>query len=78
MKLNTGVRMFNQQELQMLIGGTPGPIDLDDLRANCVYGGLYDESHEVIKMFWKVRHTFLPLSMHKIDKDRMAIRWLRA
>ncbi|CAE6519926.1 unnamed protein product [Rhizoctonia solani] len=51
------LRMFNQQELQMLIGGTPDPIDIDDLRANCVYGGLYDESHEVIQRFWKVVDT---------------------
>ncbi|KAF8610442.1 HECT-domain-containing protein [Ceratobasidium sp. AG-I] len=52
------LRMFNQQELQMLIGGTPDPIDLDDLRANVVYGGLYDESHEVIRTFWKVVKDF--------------------
>lgn len=42
----------------MLIGGTPDPIDLDDLRANVVYGGLYDESHDVIRTFWKVVKDF--------------------
>ncbi|KAG8682736.1 hypothetical protein FRC09_016555, partial [Ceratobasidium sp. 395] len=52
------LRMFNQKELQMLIGGTPDPIDLDDLRENVQYGGLYDESHEVIRMFWKVVKDF--------------------
>ncbi|EUC67353.1 ubiquitin-protein ligase E3 C [Rhizoctonia solani AG-3 Rhs1AP] len=51
------LRMFNQQELQMLIGGTPDSIDIDDLRENCVYGGLYDESHEVIERFWRVVDT---------------------
>ncbi|CAE6476085.1 unnamed protein product [Rhizoctonia solani] len=51
------IRMFDQRELQMLIGGTPDAIDIDDLRANCVYGGLYDESHEVIETFWKVVNT---------------------
>ncbi|CAE7132589.1 unnamed protein product [Rhizoctonia solani] len=51
------LRMFNQQELQMLIGGTPDQIDIDDLRANCVYGGLYDDSHEVIERFWRVVNT---------------------
>jgi ubiquitin-protein ligase E3 C len=54
--------MFNQQELQMLIGGTPDPIDLDDLRTNVVYGGLYDEAHEVIRTFWKVRLHPYPAS----------------
>jgi hypothetical protein len=42
----------------MLIGGTPDPIDLDDLRDSCVYGGLYDQSHEVIQMFWRVSCSF--------------------
>lgn len=48
----------------MLIGGTPDPIDLDDLRAHVVYGGLYDESHEVIRTFWKVStYPFCPMYM---------------
>ncbi|CCO26337.1 ubiquitin-protein ligase E3 C [Rhizoctonia solani AG-1 IB] len=51
------IRMFDQRELQMLIGGTPDAIDIEDLRANCAYGGLYDESHEVIETFWKVVNT---------------------
>lgn len=46
--------MFNQQELQILIGGTEDPIDIDDLQANTVYGGAYSEEHETIKSFWKV------------------------
>lgn len=46
--------MFNQQELQVLIGGTEEPIDIDDLRRNTVYGGLYGESHETVEMFWRV------------------------
>lgn len=45
--------MFNQQELQILIGGVDTAIDIDDLRANTVYGGLYDENEPTIQMFWK-------------------------
>ncbi|KIM29078.1 hypothetical protein M408DRAFT_329093 [Serendipita vermifera MAFF 305830] len=48
------LRMFNQQELQVLVGGAEEPIDIDDLRSNVVYGGLYDEDHETIRMFWRV------------------------
>jgi len=55
--------MFNQQEVQILIGGVNAPIDLDDLRQHTNYGGLYDDDHEVIKAFWNVRHhNFLYLS----------------
>jgi ubiquitin-protein ligase E3 C len=47
--------MFNQQELQILIGGVEDPVDVDNLMRNCVYGGVYDESHATIQRFWKVR-----------------------
>jgi ubiquitin-protein ligase E3 C len=47
--------MFNQQELQILLGGTNSPIDLDDLRTNTKYGGVYDENDLTIQFFWKVR-----------------------
>lgn len=47
--------MFNQQELQILVGGVNAPIDLDDLRQNTNYGGLYDDNEATIQAFWKVR-----------------------
>ena len=46
--------MFNQQELQMLLGGVNTPIDLDDLRRNTNYGGLFDDQEPTIVAFWKV------------------------
>jgi ubiquitin-protein ligase E3 C len=46
--------MFNQQELQMLLGGVNTPIDIDDLRRNTNYGGLYDDQEPTIVAFWKV------------------------
>lgn len=46
--------MFNQQELQVLIGGVEDPIDIDDLRASAQYSGAYDDSHETIRAFWSV------------------------
>ncbi|KDQ20978.1 hypothetical protein BOTBODRAFT_26989 [Botryobasidium botryosum FD-172 SS1] len=52
------LRMFNQQELQILIGGVEDPIDIDDLRSNAVYGGLYDDQHDTIQSFWKVVKSF--------------------
>ena len=53
--------MFNQQEVQILIGGVNSPIDLDDLRRHTNYGGLYDDNHETVVMFWNVsRLSVLP------------------
>jgi ubiquitin-protein ligase E3 C len=46
--------MFNQQEMQLLISGANHPIDIQDLRVNTVYGGVYDDSHPTIQLFWKV------------------------
>ena len=51
--------MFNQIELQRLVGGDSSEIDVDDLRRNTVYGGVYvigddNEEHPSIKLFWRV------------------------
>ena len=47
-------RMFNQQEMQLLISGANTPIDVDDLKHNTQYGGVYDENEATIRLFWKV------------------------
>lgn len=47
--------MFNQQELQVLLGGVNTPIDINDLRQSTNYGGLYDDQEPTIVAFWKVR-----------------------
>ncbi|KAH8832744.1 HECT-domain-containing protein [Flagelloscypha sp. PMI_526] len=52
------LRMFNQQEVQVLLGGVNAPVDIDDLRNNTVYGGLYDDQHETIVAFWNVVESF--------------------
>ncbi|PTB68969.1 hypothetical protein BBK36DRAFT_1111937 [Trichoderma citrinoviride] len=55
--------MFNQSELQRLVGGDSMAIDVEDLRRNTVYSGLYaigddGEEHPTIKMFWNVMRGF--------------------
>ncbi|KIO29730.1 hypothetical protein M407DRAFT_14471 [Tulasnella calospora MUT 4182] len=52
------LRMFNQQELQILIGGTEEPVNVDDLLGNTVYGGSFNEDHPTVKAFWKVLKSF--------------------
>ena len=54
----TSIRMFNQQELQILLGGVNSPIDLVDLRQHTSYGGLYDDQEDTIQAFWNVVDTF--------------------
>jgi ubiquitin-protein ligase E3 C len=51
--------MFNQSELQTLIGGDSSEIDVADLRENTLYGGVYqigDDGleHPTVQLFWKV------------------------
>ncbi|KAK5652764.1 hypothetical protein OQA88_9617 [Cercophora sp. LCS_1] len=53
--------MFNQNELQRLVGGDNSEIDVEDLRRNTEYSGVYsigddNEEHPTIKLFWKVMH----------------------
>ncbi|KAI8973336.1 hypothetical protein BDF20DRAFT_792920, partial [Mycotypha africana] len=52
------LRMFNQQELQILLGGTSGvPIDLQDLRAHTVLAG-YTERDSTVQNFWRALESF--------------------
>ncbi|KAJ5183327.1 hypothetical protein N7492_000943 [Penicillium capsulatum] len=53
--------MFNQSELQTLVSGETGDIDVEDLRRNTLYGGVYtigddNEEHPTVKIFWQVMH----------------------
>lgn len=47
--------MFDQQELQMIVGGTESDIDIEDLRAHCNVTGFPDDT--TIHLFWKVVNT---------------------
>lgn len=48
--------MFDQHELQQLIGGEETLIDIDDLRAHAVVSGF--PSDNTIRLFWKVVKGF--------------------
>ena len=53
------LRLFSQQELRVLVGGTEEPIDVQDLRINTVYGGI-EEASETVRDFWSVLESFDP------------------
>ncbi|KAJ6144339.1 hypothetical protein N7470_008234 [Penicillium chermesinum] len=53
--------MFNQAELQRLVSGETRDIDVEDLRRNTVYGGVYEigddgKEHPTVQLFWQVMH----------------------
>lgn len=52
------IRMFSPDELQMLVSGSTQPVDLKDLRSNCVYTGGYHDSHPSVEIFWRVVDGF--------------------
>lgn len=56
--------MFNQQEVQILLGGVNSPVDLEDLRKHTNYGGLYDDGEETITAFWNVSAQELACSSY--------------
>jgi ubiquitin-protein ligase E3 C len=54
--------MFNQKELQHLVGGDNAELDIADLRRNTQYSGLYvvgDDGieHPTVQLFWEVLKT---------------------
>ncbi|KAI8083324.1 uncharacterized protein B0P05DRAFT_610573 [Gilbertella persicaria] len=51
------LRMFNQQELQIMLGGASVPIDLADLRAHTVLAGFMDHD-ATVKNFWRALESF--------------------
>ena len=48
------VSIFSHSELQLLLGGSDAPLDVDDWRAHTVYAGGYHAEHAVVRMFWRV------------------------
>ncbi|OJD11248.1 hypothetical protein AJ78_07946 [Emergomyces pasteurianus Ep9510] len=65
--------MFNQSELQTLVGGDAGEIDVADLRRNTVYSGVYvigddNQEHPTIKLFWDVLQSMTNAERQKVLK----------
>lgn len=65
--------MFNQTELQTLIGGASAEIDVQDLRRNTQYGGTYvigddGREHSSVEMFWDVMQKMEDQDRRKVLK----------
>uniref|UniRef100_A0A8C5HN68 Ubiquitin-protein ligase E3C n=1 Tax=Gouania willdenowi TaxID=441366 RepID=A0A8C5HN68_GOUWI len=64
------LRMFDQQEIQVLISGAHVPICLDDLKHFTNYSGGYSATHPVIQIFWEVVESFTD------DEKRMLLKFV--
>ncbi|XP_072307055.1 ubiquitin-protein ligase E3C [Eucyclogobius newberryi] len=62
------LRMFDQQEMQVLISGAYVPICLDDLKQFTNYSGGYTATHPVIQIFWEVVESFTDEEKRKLLK----------
>ncbi|RPB11949.1 hypothetical protein P167DRAFT_574870 [Morchella conica CCBAS932] len=66
--------MFNQSELQTLVGGDINtPIDVEDLRRNTIYGGVYQigddgKEHPSVQLFWEVMRELDDFERRKVLK----------
>ena len=65
--------MFNQSELQTLVGGDSSEIDIPDLRRNTLYGGVYvigddHQEHPTVQLFWNVMQSFDDTERRKVLK----------
>lgn len=65
--------MFNQSELQTLIGGSGSEIDIQDLRRHTQYGGTYvigndGQEHRSVQLFWKVFSEMADVDRRKVLK----------
>uniref|UniRef100_A0A1B0FE55 Ubiquitin-protein ligase E3C n=1 Tax=Glossina morsitans morsitans TaxID=37546 RepID=A0A1B0FE55_GLOMM len=60
--------MFSNKELQILISGAEIPIDLEDLKRNCKYGGDYNPEHPSIVAFWSALESFDDMQKRQLLK----------
>ena len=50
--------LFSAAELQLLLGGSDAPLDVDDWQAHTNYSGGYHADHPTIVWFWEVVRGF--------------------
>jgi len=60
--------MFSNKELQILISGAEIPIDLEDLKKHCKYGGEFSPEHPSIVAFWEALEGFDDLQRRQLLK----------
>jgi len=64
----TWLSMFNQKELQRLVGGDSSDIDVDDLQSHTEYSGVYDDEHPTVQFFWHAMREFSDAERREVLK----------
>lgn len=64
----TWLSMFNQKELQRLVGGDSSDIDVDDLQNHTQYSGVYDAEHPTVQFFWQAMREFSDAERREVLK----------
>lgn len=78
------IAMFSPAELQLILGGSDAPLNVDDWQQNAVYSGGYASSHPSIRAFWGAVRRFTPQQQTALLKfvtscsrpPLMGFRWL--
>ncbi|GJQ86440.1 hypothetical protein Trydic_g10347 [Trypoxylus dichotomus] len=52
------LKLFNHNELQVIICGDAEEIDIQDMKSNTVYEGEFNGAHPTIILFWKIVEKF--------------------
>lgn len=58
--------LFSPAELQLLIGGSSKPLDVDDLKQHARLVGGYFPGHQVVEWFWEVIAELSPLQCSQL------------
>lgn len=61
------LRMFNQKELGIILGGVAVPIYIEDLKKNIQYAG-FSAEHPTIILFWEIVSAFDQVHLQKLIK----------
>eukprot|EP00316_Scyphosphaera_apsteinii_P025320 CAMPEP_0119325862 /NCGR_PEP_ID=MMETSP1333-20130426/66870_1 /TAXON_ID=418940 /ORGANISM="Scyphosphaera apsteinii, Strain RCC1455" /LENGTH=130 /DNA_ID=CAMNT_0007333991 /DNA_START=47 /DNA_END=439 /DNA_ORIENTATION=+ len=77
--------MFSPAELQLVLGGSDAPLNIDDWKAHTVYSGGYHPEHPVVQWLWQVLEEFDALKRAATLKfatscsrpPLMGFRWLQ-
>jgi ubiquitin-protein ligase E3 C len=62
------LKMFNQKELSLILGGVSVPINVKELQTHVQYSGGFDVDHPTIILFWEIVQEFSQEYLQKLIK----------
>ncbi|GAA5856174.1 hypothetical protein JCM8547_000803 [Rhodosporidiobolus lusitaniae] len=58
--------LLRAEELELVVRGSPEPLEIDQLRAMMVYEGFLGEEDPTVELFWLVFRSFSPLEQRRL------------